>query len=41
MSVQDKSIQYSAQAKIKQWYWYLLIFGAVMVVGGIIWVVVL
>jgi hypothetical protein len=41
MNVQDKSIQSSAQVKIKPWYWYLLVLGSTMVVGGIVWVVVL
>ena len=41
MAVQDKSIQYSAQVKIKLWYWPLLILGSVMVIGGIVGVVVL
>jgi hypothetical protein len=41
MGVQDKSIQYSTQVKIKRWYWYVLILGSVMVVGGIISVIVL
>jgi hypothetical protein len=41
MSVQGKSIQSSAQVKIKRWYWYLLILGSVMVVGGIVGVIVL
>jgi hypothetical protein len=41
MSVQDKPFQYSAQVKIKWWYWSLLILGSVMVVGGIVGVIVL
>jgi len=41
MSVQDKTIQSSAQVKIKRWYWPLLILGSVMVVGGIVGVIVL
>jgi hypothetical protein len=41
MSTQDKAIQYPAQVKIKRWYWYVLILGSVMVVGGIISLIVL
>jgi hypothetical protein len=41
MTVQDKSIQYSAQMKLKWWYWPVLILGSVMVVGGIVYVIVL
>ncbi len=41
MSVQDKSIQYSAQVNMKWWYWPLRILGSVMVVGGIVGVIVL
>ncbi|MFH0768323.1 MAG: hypothetical protein V1932_01990 [Chloroflexota bacterium] len=41
MSVQDKSIQSSAQMKAKWWYWPLLILGSVMIVGGIVSVIVL
>jgi hypothetical protein len=41
MSVQDKSIQFSAQMKVKWWYWPLLILGSVMVIGGIVCVIVL
>jgi hypothetical protein len=41
MSVQVKSIQSSDQVKIKRWYWYLLVLGSVMVVGGIVYVIVL
>ena len=41
MSVQDKTIQSSAQVKIKRRYWYLLILGSAMVVGGIVGVIVL
>jgi hypothetical protein len=36
MNVQDKAIQYPTQAKIKRWYWYLLILGIAIVVGGIV-----
>lgn len=41
MSVHEKSIQYSDKVKIKQWYWYPLILGSVMVVSGIIGLIVL
>jgi hypothetical protein len=41
MSVQDKSIPYADKVKVKWWYWYLLILGSVMVVGGIVGVIVL
>jgi len=41
MSVVEQSIQYSDKVKIKRWYWYLLILGSVMVVGGIAWMVFL
>jgi hypothetical protein len=41
MSIQDKAIQSPAQVKIKRWYWYLLILGSAMVVGGIGWIVFL
>ena len=41
MSVQDKSIQSSAQVKIKRWYWPLLILGSMMVAGGIVGVIIL
>ena len=41
MSVQDKSIPYPAQMKVKWWYWSLLILGSVMVVGGIVGIIVL
>jgi hypothetical protein len=40
MSVQEKSIQSSDQVKIKRWYWYLLVLGSVMVVGGIVSLIV-
>jgi len=40
MGVQEKSAQYSAQVKMKWWYWPMLILGSVMIVGGIIWVIV-
>jgi hypothetical protein len=40
MSVQDKS-HYSAQVKMKWWYWLMLILGSVMVVGGIVSAIVL
>jgi hypothetical protein len=36
MSVQEKVIKSSAQMKMKWWYLPLLIFGSMMVVGGII-----
>ena len=41
MNVQDKAIQSSTPAKIKRWYWYLLILGSAMVVGGIVGLIVL
>jgi hypothetical protein len=41
MSVHEQSIQYSDKVKIKRWYWYLLILGSVMVVGGIIGLIVI
>jgi hypothetical protein len=41
MVIQDKAIQYSAQVKIKWWFWSLLILGSVMVVGGVVAVIVL
>jgi hypothetical protein len=41
MVIQEKSVQYPAQVKIKWWYWPLLTLGSVMVVGGIIGVIVL
>jgi hypothetical protein len=41
MSVQDKSIHYSAQVKMKWWYWPVLILGSMMVGGGIVSAIVL
>lgn len=41
MSVQDNSIQSSAQMKVKRWYWALLILGSEVVVSGIVCVIVL
>jgi hypothetical protein len=41
MSVQDKSVQYSAQVKTKWWYWPLFILGSVLLVGGIVSIIVL
>jgi hypothetical protein len=41
MSVQDKAIQNSDPAKMKRWYWPVLILGSVMVIGGIVWAIVL
>jgi hypothetical protein len=41
MSVQDKSIEYADQLKLKWWFWPLLILGSVMVIVGIISVIVL
>jgi hypothetical protein len=41
MSVQDEAIQSSDQGKIKRWYWYVLILGSAMVIGGIVSVIVL
>ncbi len=41
MSIHEQSIQSSDQVKIKRWYWYLLVLGSVMVVGGIVSVMVL
>ena len=40
MSVKDKATESSDQAKIKRWYWSVLILGSVMVVGGIVWMAV-
>jgi hypothetical protein len=40
-NVQDKSIKNSTRVKVKRWYWYLLILGSTMVVGGIFCVVML
>lgn len=40
MGIQEKSIQNSAQAKMKWWYLPMLILGSVMVVGGIVYVLV-
>ena len=41
MSVQDKSIRFSAEGRVKWWHWSLLTLGSVMVVGGIVAVIVL
>jgi len=41
MGIQDKPIQYSAQRKMKWWYWPMLILGSVMVVVGVVIVIVL
>jgi len=41
MTIHEQSIQSSDQVKIKRRYWYLLVLGSVMVVGGIVSVMVL
>ncbi len=41
MSILNKSIEYSAQVKMKWWYWPLLILGSVIVVGGVVGAIVL
>jgi hypothetical protein len=40
MGVQEKSIDYVAQGKMKWWYWLMLILGSAMIVGGIVSVIV-
>jgi len=41
MNVQDKTIESSVQVKIKRWYWYLLILGLGMVIGGVACIIIL
>jgi hypothetical protein len=36
MGAQEKAIQYSAQAKMKWWYWLMLISGSLMIIGGVV-----
>jgi hypothetical protein len=41
MGVQDKSIEYITQRRMKWWYWFMLILGSIMIIGGIVYVIVL
>ena len=40
MGTQDKTIHYSTRAKMKWWYWLMLILGSMMIIIGVVWVIV-
>jgi len=40
MNAQDKTIHDFTPAKMKWWYWPMLILGSVMIIGGTVWVIV-